>query len=142
MIYDHVDGIRDSLKQDLAFEFWRNQNKGISILTGTHISHDEIHNIKNNCLGPIFFSPGKNHTKGMLFLLHLAFEGITEVDTDTKGRFVSFKVNPSNDRVLFVYVHSGYNTKAQLAGGVSLKDYNIIWEIKKGKRQQIKTWRL
>ena len=78
----------------------------------------------------------------MLFLLHLAFEGITEVDTDAKGRFVSFKVNPSNDRVLFAYVNSGYSTRGQLAGDVSLKDYNIIWKIKKGKRQQIKTWRL
>ena len=49
---------------------------------------------------PIFFSPGDTHTKGMLFLLHLGLEGITEVDTDPKGRFVSFKVTPSNDRVL------------------------------------------
>ena len=48
----------------------------------------------------MFFSPGDSHTKGMLFLLHLGLEGITEVDTDPKGRFVSFKVTPSNDRVL------------------------------------------
>ena len=53
-------------------------------------------------MGPIFFSPGDSHTKGILFLLHLGLEGITEVDTDPKGEFVSFKVTPSNDRVLFV----------------------------------------
>ena len=38
----------------------------------------------------------------MLFLLHLGLEGITEVDTYLKGRFVSFKVTPSNDSSLFV----------------------------------------
>ena len=41
----------------------------------------------------------------MLFLLHLDLEGITEVDTDPKGWFVSFKVTPSNYRVLFVLLH-------------------------------------
>ena len=43
----------------------------------------------------------------MLFLLHLGLEGITEVDTDPKGRFVSFKVTPS----------SRYSTREQLARG-------------------------
>ena len=33
----------------------------------------------------------------MLFLLHLGLEGVTEVDTDPKERFVSFKVTTSNE---------------------------------------------
>ena len=56
MIYDHIGTIRDPLKQDLALEFCRNQNKVISILTETHINHDQIHHIKNNWLGFNFFS--------------------------------------------------------------------------------------
>ena len=36
----------------------------------------------------------------MLVLLHLGLEGITEVDTVPKGRFLSIEVTPSNDRVL------------------------------------------
>ena len=43
-------------------------------------------------------------TKGMLFLLHLSIEGVTEVDTDPNGRFVSFKVTTSNESSLFVSV--------------------------------------
>ena len=43
--------------------------KVISILTKTHINHDQIHNTRNNWLSPIFFPPGDSHTKGMLFLL-------------------------------------------------------------------------
>ena len=55
-------------------------------------------------LSPIFFSPGDSHTKGLLFLLDMGVEGISEVDTDQKGRIVSFKITLSNDCVLCVYV--------------------------------------
>ena len=51
----------------------------------------------------------------MLFLLHLSLEGVTEVDTDRKGRFVSFKVTTSNESS--VCAPSGYSTKEQLARG-------------------------
>ena len=62
-------------------------NKHISISTETHINHDQIHHIKNNCLSPIFFSPGDSYTKGLLVLLHAGLEGTIEVDTNPKRRF-------------------------------------------------------
>ena len=31
-------------------------------------------------------------------------EGVTEVETDPAQRYVSFKVSPSNDKVLCVYI--------------------------------------
>ena len=34
---------------------------------------------------------------------HLGLEGVTEVDTDPKERFVSFKVTTSNESSLFVH---------------------------------------
>ena len=68
-------------------------------------------------MGSILFSPGDNHTKGILFLLHLGLEGITEVDTDPKGEFVSFKVIPSNDRVLFVPLQGIAPENSWLGGG-------------------------
>ena len=105
MIYDNFGG-RDPLKQNLALQFCRNRNKDVSILTETHINLDQIHHIRNNWLSTIFFSPGDSPTKGLLVLLHLCLEGVTEVVTDPKGRFVSFKVTPSNDIVLCVYALS------------------------------------
>ena len=72
----------------------------MSILTETHIKHDEILHIRNNWLGLIFLSPRSSHTKGFIARLHLGLEGVTEVDTDPKGRFVSFKVTLSNNKVL------------------------------------------
>ena len=126
MIYDHVGDIRHPLK---AFKFCRNQEKVISILTETHINHDPIQHKRNNWLGPIFFSPGDSHTKGMLFLLHLGLEGITEVDTDPKERFVSFKVTTSNESSLFVPLQ-GIAPENSWLGGAFLKDYKIICKIK------------
>ena len=90
----------DPLKQDLALDFYRKQNKYISILTETHIKHDPILHIRNNWLGPIFLSPGSSNTKGFIAQLHPGLEGVTEVYTDPKGRLVPFKVTLSNNRVL------------------------------------------
>ena len=67
-----------------TIEFCKSQNKDFSILTETHIKHDQIHHIRNNWLGPIFFSPGDSHKKGLLVLYHLGLECVTEVDTDPK----------------------------------------------------------
>ena len=116
MIYDHIGGFRDSLKQYLALQFCRKRNKVISVLTETHINHDQIHNIWNNWLGSNFSSPGNSITKGCLFcsiwILRISF---IEIGTYSKGRFASFKFTPSNDRVLCVYAPSGYSTREQLA---------------------------
>ena len=82
---------------------------------------DQIRHIGNNRLSPIFFPPGETQAKGLLVLLYLGLEGVTEVDTDPKGRFVSFKVTPSNDRVLCVSAPSGRRTREQLARGRCFK---------------------
>ena len=92
-------------------------------LTETHINLDQIHHIRSNWLGAIFFCPGNSHTKGLFVLFLLGLESVTEVGTDPKGRFVSFQVTPSNNRGLCVYAPSGYSTKEQLTRGLSLKDY-------------------
>ena len=102
MIYDNFDGIKDPLKQNLELQFCRNRYKDVIISTEEHINLDQIHYIRNNWLGSIFFSPGDSHTKELLVLLLLSLEGVTEVDTDPKGRFVSTKIVPFNDRVLYV----------------------------------------
>ena len=65
---------------------------------------------------PIFFSPGDTHTKGMLFLLHLSLEGVTEVDTGPKERFVSFKVTNSNKSSLFVPLQAIAPNRAEQRG--------------------------
>ena len=72
----------------------------------------------------------------MLLLLDLGLEGVTEVETDPKGKFVSFKVTPSNDRVLCVYA-LGIAPGNSCLEGVSLKDYTIIWKKNEGNENKI-----
>ena len=83
-------------------------------------------------MGPIFFYPRESHTKGSLVQLHPSIEGITEVDTDPKGVFVSFKVTPlplMTKLSVFMplqVIATGNN----LLRAISLKNYNVIWKIK------------
>ena len=98
------------MRLDLVLEFCRNQNKVISILTETHINHD--------------------YTKGLLFLFHQGLEGITEAETDPKGRFMSIKVTLSNDRVLCVYPSSAYSTREHVASGRFFEGLQYYMEIK------------
>ena len=70
------------------------------------------------------FSPGDSHTKGMLFLLHLSLEVVTQVDTDPKGKFVSFKVTTSNESSLIVPLQ-GIAAENSWLRGAFLKDYKL-----------------
>ena len=102
------------MKQEIAIEFCKSQNKDICILAETHIGNEQIHQIKNNWLGPVLISPGDTFAKGILILLHPGFPDVTEVDSDPNGRFISFKVAFSDDRVLCVYAPSGHSNREQL----------------------------
>ena len=53
----------------------------------------------------------------MPFLLHLSLEGITDVDADPKGRFVSSNVTPSNQKSLFVSLQGMAPEKSWLEAG-------------------------
>ena len=88
-----------------------------------------IKHVRNNWLGPIFFS--SRDTKGSLVLLHPSLEGITEVDSDLKGGFLSFKVT---NRVMAEFSElmplQSIAPENSWLGEVSLKDYKIMWKIK------------
>ena len=65
----------------------------------------------------------------MLAQLYWGLEGITEVDTDPKVRFVSLKVTPLiTESSIFVPLQ-GITSESSWLEDVSLKDYKIIWKI-------------
>ena len=129
MIYTNVGGIRDRLEQDLALEFCRKQNKYISILTESHIEHDQILHIRNNWLGPIFLSTRRSHTKGLIAQLHPSFEGVTEVDTDPKGDLCPpMLLSLTTEFSVFVHLE-GITPESSWLEGVSLNNIKIIWKI-------------
>ena len=117
------------MKQDLALDFYRKRNKYISLLTETHIKHDQILHIRNNWLDPIFLSPGSSHTKGFIAQLHSGLEGVTEVDTIQKGELCPLKsLSLITELSVFVPLE-GITPENSLLKGVSLKDNKIIWKI-------------
>ena len=80
-------------------------------------------------VGSHFFSLGDSQTKGLLVLLHLGLEGITEAETHPKGRFVFFKVLPITTKFpVFLPIH-GIEPGNSWLGGISLKEYKIKWKI-------------
>ena len=64
------------------------------------------------------FSLLESYTEGLL--TYVGLEGVTEVDTDPKGRFMSFKVTPFNDTLQVTTPGNSWQ------GRVSLKDCEII----------------
>ena len=80
-------------------------------------------------MGPIFFFPGDTHANGMLFLLHLGLESVTEVYIDPNERFVSFKVTTSNESSLFVLLQS-IAPECSWLGDAFLKYYKNICKVK------------
>ena len=66
--------------------------------------------------------------KGILSLLHQGFADVTEVDSDPKGRFVSFKVASSSDRVICVYAPPGHSNREQLARGCFFEELQNYME--------------
>ena len=58
-------------------------------------------------------------------MLHLGFEGVTEVDTDPERRFVSSKVTTFNESSLFVSLQ-GIAPGSSWLGGAFLKYYKKI----------------
>ena len=67
--------------------------------------------MRNIWFSPIFFSPRDSNKKGLLGLLNLGLESVT----DPKGRFASFKATAS--RVFCVYDPSWGSTRERLARG-------------------------
>ena len=124
MICDNVGGIRDPFKQDLALEFCRKKNKGISILTETHIDHDQIHHIRNNWLYPIFCSPGDSHTTGLL--VPKVSLRLTLIQ---KGSLCFLRLLPLMTEFSVLIPLQGIAPQSSWLGGVSLKDYKIMWKI-------------
>ena len=111
---------RDPLKQDLALEFCKNQNKIISILTETHINHDRIHHIRNNWLGHNSFSPGEVTQKKCFFCFIWVLKVSLRLTLIQKGGFFPLRLIPLTIE-FSVSSPLGYSTREQLARGENKK---------------------
>ena len=67
-------------------------------------------------MGPIFFSPGDSHTKGLLVLLHWVLKVSLRLTLIQKARLCPLRLLPLMTEFC-VYAPSGYSTREQLARG-------------------------
>ena len=114
------------IKELLALEFCRNQNKVISILTETHINHDQIHHIRNNWLGSNFFSLGIVTQKDAC----PASSGTWRLTLIQKGGMCPLSLLPLMTEFSVFMSLQGIAPGNSWTGGVSLKDYKMIWKIR------------
>ena len=130
MRYANVGDFNDPLKQNLALGFCRNQNKDFSILTETHINLDQIHHIRNNWLGPILFSPEivtlKKCFSCFIWVLKLSLR-LTLIQN---GGLCPLRLLPLMKEFSVYLPFHGITPDNRCLGGISLKDYTIIWKIK------------
>ena len=57
----------------------------------------------------------------------MGLKGVTDVDTDPKGGFLSFRVTLFNNRVLCVFTTSGHSTREQLVRAACLVALILLW---------------
>ena len=90
----------------VRYLYFQKPNQNISNLFESHINLDkihQIHNIRNNCLGLIFF---------FVALFHLGY-----TDQTNQKKCVFFKIVTSNDRVFCVYAPPEHSIRKQLTRG-------------------------
>ena len=135
MIYDNVGGIRNPFwSRSGTWVLQKKNNKDISILIETHVTHDQRHHqihIRNNWLGSIFFCPGDFHTKDRLS----CFVGVLRISlkltlTEKEGLCLLRLLHSLYDRILCIYALSGYSTREQSARGSFLKEVQNYIETK------------
>ena len=129
MIYANVGSIRDPLKQDLALDFYRKQNKYISILTETRIKHDQILHIRNNLLGAIFSLLEVVTQKDLLLSFIRVLKVSLRLTLIQKGYFCPSKLLSLITEFSVFLPLKGTTPESSWLKGVSLKDYKIIWKI-------------
>ena len=122
MIYDHIGGIRDTLKQDMELEFCGNQNNVISILNETHINHDQIHHIRNGWLDSSFFSPGDIHTEECLSCFIWVLKVTWRLTLIQKGGLCPLRLLPLMTEFSVFMPLQVIAPGNSWLGGVSLKD--------------------
>ena len=88
----NVRGIRDSVKRKNIFEWCKSKGGDIIFLQETYSTVDVEDRWKLDWAGPMFFSHGSNHSKGVLILIssHITMK-TDKVVVDEDGRYVIFK---------------------------------------------------
>ena len=106
----NVNGLRDSLKRDLIFDYLTRQKIGISLIQETHSeSRDEV-SWQKQWGGDIFFSHGSRQSKGVAILVSNKIGlKLTNKECDTEGRWVKGQIHWNEQNISLVSVYAPNN---------------------------------
>ena len=111
----NVRGLRNKDKRTRIFEWCKSKGSDISFLQETYSTLEVEEQWKKEWGGPMFFSHGSNHSKGVLILFspHLDFKrGAVKIDED--GRYIIFKGEIQGAKFLLGNVYFPIRDKVQL----------------------------
>ena len=91
----------------MALQFCKNSGAGFSVLQETHLGPAKYNDIKKQWQGEVYISWGTTFWDGILLLANRFAPKIEILKTDTKGRFIIFRVTNTSDVVVALYATSG-----------------------------------
>ena len=100
-------GIKTKERFDTALQFCRNSKADFSILQETHLESNKFADIKNQWEREVYISPGTIFRDGILLLAKATAPKINIPKSDSKGKFIIFRVLNTNDVVVNIYAPSG-----------------------------------
>ena len=103
MLVTNVGGIRNSEKQEVVLESCDGNQADINILIESLLENKHLPQIKNKWLGQVLISQGSEHTSGIIVLLRPGFPDVTDIQMDSKGRFLSFRIPSLKDIIICTY---------------------------------------
>ena len=91
----------------MALQFCKNSGAGFSVLQETHLGPAKYNDIKKQWQGEVYISRGTTFRDEILLLANRFAPKIDILKTDTKGRFIIFRVKNTSDVVVALYAPSG-----------------------------------
>ena len=137
MIYVNFGSIGDPLRQNLTLQFCRNGNKDVSILNETDINLDQIHQIKMIGWTPSFSLLEIATQKDYFFCFIRVLKVSLRLTLIQKGVLCLLRLLPLMTGFFVLMPLQDIVPGNNCIGGVSLKDYKIIWKTKMGEVKTI-----
>ena len=106
------------------FTWLKKQKVQIIFLQETYTSKTEENQFLNDWGGPIYFSHGTKHSKGVMILVQNGFDlDVKKITNDKNGRFIILDTEIENITFIFANVYSPNVSSEQKVFSESLQNY-------------------
>ena len=126
----NVRGLRDKVKRRNVLEWCKSKGSNIIFLQETYSTRDVEENWKLDWRGPMIFSHGTNHSKGVLVLVTQSFGfKIEQTIIDGEGRYIFLKGEVQGVKVLLGNVYFPTKDKEKMQVEFLVKLDKVMFEL-------------